>query len=71
MCVICVDFLSVKDTHGEWARRHADAFAFLTPEIMWGWAMPSLLNSRTGSTAQIYGNDWGKNPGVWTQDHQI
>ena len=34
-----------------------------TSEFMWGWAMPSLFSSRTGSTAQIYGNAWGANPG--------
>ena len=28
MFVTCVNFLSVKDTHGQWARCHADAFAF-------------------------------------------
>ena len=28
--------------------------------------MPSLSKSRTGSTAQIYGSEWGSNPGVWT-----
>ena len=33
--------------------------------------MPSLSNSRTGSTAQIYGSEWGRIPGVWTLDQQI
>ena len=33
--------------------------------------MPSLYNSRTGSTTQNYGKEWGTNPGVWTLDHQI
>ena len=28
MFVTCDNFLSVKDTHGQWARCHADAFAF-------------------------------------------
>ena len=31
--------------------------------------MPSLSYSRTGSTAQIYGNKWGSESGVWTLDH--
>ena len=35
------------------------------------WAMPSLSYSRTGSTAQIHGNDWGVSPEVWALDHQI
>ena len=42
-----------------------------TSEFMWGWAMPSLSNSRTGSTTQIYGSEWGSIPGVWTLDIQI
>ena len=33
--------------------------------------MPILSNSRTGSTAQIYGSEWGSIPGVWTLDHKI
>ena len=33
--------------------------------------MPSLSNSKTGSTAQIYGNEWGSNSAVWTLDHLI
>ena len=33
--------------------------------------MPSLSNSRTGSTSQIYGSEWGSIPGVWTLDHQV
>ena len=33
--------------------------------------MPSLSNTRTGSTVQKYYNEWGTNPGVWTLDHQI
>ena len=33
--------------------------------------MPSLSNSRTASTTQIYGNEWGLNLGVWTLDHRI
>ena len=33
--------------------------------------MPSLSNSRTGSTAVIYSSEWGSNPGVCTLDHQI
>ena len=33
--------------------------------------MPSLSNSRTGSTAQNHGNDWGSIPEVWQLDHQM
>ena len=33
--------------------------------------MPSLSNARRGSTAQVYGNEWGSNPEVLTLDHQI
>ena len=42
-----------------------------TSKFMWRWAMPSLSISRTGSTAQIYGNEWGSIPGVWNLDIQI
>ena len=38
-----------------------------TSDFMCRRAMPSLFNSRTGNTAQIYGNQWG----VWTLGHQI
>ena len=35
-----------------------------TSEFMWRWAMPSLSNSRTGSTAQIYYRN-GRNEIAW------
>ena len=40
-------------------------------EFMSQSAMPSLSDSRTVSTAQIYGAEWGLNPRVYTLDHQI
>ena len=35
-----------------------------TSEFMWRWAMSGLSNWRTGSTAQIYGDEWGSILGV-------
>ena len=55
---ICIGHLWSVSRMSRWCVYHST-----TSEFMWGWAMPSLSNSRTGSTAQIYGNEWGANPG--------
>ena len=59
------------DTHGQWARCHANVFALYNIWIYATVTYANLSNSRTGNTAQIYGNEWGTNPEVWTLDHQI